>query len=87
MLMRGARKFGFLNRSGMDRESARKLVNDLVSAGAEFSVIRGDVSVLEDVEETITGLSSPVGGIFHAAMGLQVNIPAILRSQLLLPIC
>ena len=73
MMLRGARKFVFLNRSGIERESAKQLVNELKVAGAEVKVVRGDISIMSDVEKAFAELSTPLGGIVHAAMGLEVS--------------
>jgi NAD(P)-dependent dehydrogenase (short-subunit alcohol dehydrogenase family) len=75
MLRRGARRFVFLSRSGADAKVATLLVQDLREAGAEVSVIRGDVSVREDVERAIKSVPAdrPIRGVINAAMVLQVS--------------
>lgn len=73
MLLRGAKNFTFLNRTGVRREGVKELIEELRSGGAEVNVVRGDISVLSDVKKMISRLSGPVGGIIHAAMGLQVS--------------
>lgn len=75
MFSRGARRFAFLNRSGADSPKAAELVKDLQALGAEVHVMRGNVSVLSDVEAAFGQLSYPIGGIVLAAMGLQVSVP------------
>ncbi|KAK6359538.1 hypothetical protein TWF696_000692 [Orbilia brochopaga] len=71
MLQRGARKFVYLSRSGLDKEAARRLVQDLASLGAQCKVIRGDVSVMSDVETMVAAVDGPIGGVVQAAMGLK----------------
>ena len=73
MLARGARKFVFLGRTGAERTPAKQLVDDLEKAGAQVSVIRGDVSVFSDVEQALEQIDTPIGGVVHAAMGLDVS--------------
>jgi NADPH:quinone reductase-like Zn-dependent oxidoreductase len=75
MFSRGARKFTFLNRSGVANTRSAQLVKDLQALGAEVDVMQGDVSVSSDVEKAVNNLSYPLGGIILSAMGLQVSRP------------
>jgi NADPH:quinone reductase-like Zn-dependent oxidoreductase len=79
MLQKGARHFCFLSRSGADSKSASQLVRDLEASGAVVTIVRGDVSVLADVERAISGISSsrPLRGVIHAAMVLRVRFVCI----------
>ena len=74
MFERGARSFLFLGRSGADKPTAEKLVEDLRKSGAAVVVVRGDVSCLDDVQNAVTQSPCPIGGIVQAAMGLSVRI-------------
>ena len=74
MLEMGARKFFFLSRSGVKRMEARELVEDLEQAGGEVTVIQGDVCRKEDVERAVSQIQDPIGGVIHAAMGLNVRL-------------
>jgi NAD(P)-dependent dehydrogenase (short-subunit alcohol dehydrogenase family) len=73
MAGRGARKFAFLGRSGLDRSTARELVQDLESLGAECRVVRGDICHAPDVEMVAAAAAElgPIGGVVQAAMGLN----------------
>ena len=73
MMARGAQKFLFLGRSGLDKQTARALVQELETAGADVKVVRGDVSEFSDVQKAVDGAESPIGGVIHAAMGLSVS--------------
>ena len=73
MFDRGARSFVFLGRSGADKPTAKKLVEDLQESGAAVLVVRGDVSCLEDVQKAVMHSACPIGGIVQAAMGLNVS--------------
>ncbi|KAL4968488.1 type I polyketide synthase [Aspergillus stella-maris] len=81
MMKKGAKNFTFLSRSGADSTEAATLVEHLQTAGANVQVIRGDVSVREDVERAVKGVdpSVPIRGVIHAAMvlrdGLFHNMP------------
>jgi hypothetical protein len=74
MMKRGARRFAFLSRSGADAKSAADLVRDIEAAGADVSVIRGDVTKAADVERAVQSIPSkhPIAGVVHAAMVLRV---------------
>ena len=82
MFDRGARRFVFLGRSGMDRAPARKLIEELRGRGADASVIRGNVSEAVDVNNAVAQIEDPIGGVVHAAMGLDVRSSEyLLRSS------
>ncbi|PWY76505.1 polyketide synthase [Aspergillus sclerotioniger CBS 115572] len=74
MMSRGARKFVFLGRSGMDKPSARQLIEDLALHGAQCKVIRGDVCNRADVEAAVAAVDGLIGGVIQAAMGLSEAI-------------
>ena len=74
MMARGARKLVFLGRSGIDRPEARALVTDLEGAGAQVTVVRGDVGNLSDVQNAFGTITGPIGGVIQAAMGLSVSV-------------
>jgi acyl transferase domain-containing protein/NADPH:quinone reductase-like Zn-dependent oxidoreductase len=75
MMKKGANNFTFLSRSGSDSTAAATLVSSLKAAGANVQVIRGDASVLEDVEQAVKRVdpSRPIRGVIHAAMVLRVS--------------
>lgn len=73
MMSRGAKKFVFLGRSGTDKPSARRLVEDLTQHGAECKVVRGDVCHGADVEAAVAAVEGSIGGVIQAAMGLNVS--------------
>ena len=75
MMSRGARKFVFLGRSGIDKVPARRLIDDLESSGADCKVIRGDVCNMADVQKAVDAADSRIGGVVQAAMGLNVSLP------------
>lgn len=74
MITRGARRFVFLGRSGLDKVAARRLVEDLESSGADCRVIRGDVCNMSDIKQVVDQADSPIGGVVQAAMGLNVSL-------------
>ncbi|KAJ2996419.1 hypothetical protein NUW58_g976 [Xylaria curta] len=76
MASRGARKFAFLGRSGLQKASALNLIQDLNAIGAESIVITGDVCDQTDVEAVIDAAAAlgRIGGIVQAAMGLNEAI-------------
>jgi len=76
MVSRGAKKFAFLGRSGLQKTAARNLVQDLDSLGAESVVIKGDVCKAADVEAVVLAAAGigAIGGVVQAAMGLNEAI-------------
>ncbi|KAJ5952075.1 uncharacterized protein N7479_010488 [Penicillium vulpinum] len=83
MVSRGARKFAFLGRSGIDKASARNLVEDLEASGATCEVVRGDVCSAADVEAVITAGAAmgEIGGVVQAAMGLNEAIFSVMSNK------
>ena len=73
MVSRGARKFVFLNRSGMDRIRAKELIGELTSIGASARVVRGNVCELRDVERAVAEVDGKLSGVVQATMGLSVS--------------
>ena len=85
MASRGAKKFMFLGRSGLDRLPAQRLVEDLKGAGAEVAVERGDVTDFTAVNNAVDKIVGSIGGVVQAAMGLDVSatmIPVNPKSSL-----
>jgi hypothetical protein len=79
MVSRGARHFIFLSRSGADKPEAAALVNELHEVARSkypelsVQVIRGDVSVRDDVQRAISCATKPIKGVVQAAMVLKVR--------------
>jgi len=73
MLERGAKKFAFLGRSGLDKAAARDLVKDLQASGAECIVVKGDVCSGKDTLAVVEATKGDIGGVVQAAMGLNVR--------------
>lgn len=74
MFDRGARKFVFMGRSGLDRQPAQELANHLESKGAIVTVVKGDVTVAKNVTEAVGSIKGQIGGIINAAMGLNESV-------------
>ena len=83
MVSRGARKFSFLGRSGLEKAAARNLVEDLEALGAECVVIKGDVCNPKDVEAVIAAAAAigNIGGVVQAAMGLNEAIFSVMPNS------
>lgn len=80
MASRGARHFIFLSRSGADKPEAAALVQELQELtwtqylGLTVQVVRGDVSIREDVNRAILSAKHPIKGVVQAAMVLKVRL-------------
>jgi len=73
MRSRGAARFVYLNKSGLDRSVASDFVSDLRNTGADVTIVRGDVCSFADVVHAVGKIQSPLGGVVQAAMGLDVS--------------
>ncbi|CAG7918788.1 unnamed protein product [Penicillium olsonii] len=77
MVSRGARHFIFLSRSGADKPEATALVKELEELtwkqypDMTVQVVRGDVSIKEDVNRAILCAKQPIKGVVQAAMVLK----------------
>ncbi|KAI1813021.1 reducing type I polyketide synthase 10 [Poronia punctata] len=76
MVSRGAKKFAFLGRSGLQKTPARNLVEDLDRMGAKSVVVKGDVCSAADVNAVVAAAAEmgSIGGVVQAAMGLNEAI-------------
>lgn len=76
MIERGAKHFTFLSRSGIDNPKAANLIASIEAQGVIATVIRGDVTVKEDVQMCIERLDKkyPIRGVVQAAMVLDVRL-------------
>ncbi|KAL4993011.1 hypothetical protein BDV10DRAFT_190367 [Aspergillus recurvatus] len=83
MVSRGARRFAFLGRSGLDKPAARELVQDLEALGAECRAIRGDVCHAPDVDAVTSAAADmgPIGGVVQAAMGLNEALFSVMSNR------
>jgi hypothetical protein len=79
MFSRGCRRFVYLGRSGEDRKPAVELTGELRAQGVHVVVVRGDVANFEDARRCIQAAGTPIGGVVHAAMGLDVRSPRLLK--------
>lgn len=73
MVKNGAKNLVFLGRSGASSTAAKQLIQELHSDGVNAVVIKGDVSIYQDVFECVETATSigPVKGVVHAPMVLQ----------------
>ncbi|KAI0529826.1 KR domain-containing protein [Xylaria digitata] len=76
IVSRGARKFAFLGRSGLQKTSALNLIQDPNAIGVDSVVITGNVCDQTDVKAVIGAAAAlgRIGGIVQAAMGLNEAI-------------
>lgn len=81
MMSRGARKFIFLSRSGLQKEPARRLIENLTQHGVECKVVCGNVCNKDDVSKLVGQVDGLIGGVIQAAMDLNVSIVRFLFSS------
>lgn len=75
MLDRGCRNFIFLSRSGTAKPEAAEVIRQLRDAGVSAEVFCVDASDEKAVAKVVADVSSktPIKGVVHAAMVLQVS--------------
>ena len=78
-MSKGARRFQFLGRSGTSKLAAKLSVEDLVRAGANVKVTRGDVCNPDLVATAVKEAGTTIGGVIQAAMSLKVRCESLRR--------
>ena len=76
MVYHGARNLVFASRSGLAKQSARDLVDELNSNGAKVAVFTCDVSKMEQLDDLLTQIAEtmpPIRGVVQAAMVIKVG--------------
>lgn len=84
MFARGARRFCFLGRSGLQNSAAKTLVEQLRASGAVVEVVKGDVSRASDVLAAVDvcrQMAHHIGGVVQAAMGLREALFSVMDHQ------
>ncbi len=84
LTQRGARNLVYLSRGGDSNKAAKEHVRNLEESGINVIVIKGDVSVMADVEAAIEAAPSPIEGVVQAAMSLDVRSPGPMASTILI---
>ncbi|KAJ5107592.1 hypothetical protein N7456_004267 [Penicillium angulare] len=68
MVEKGARSLIFLSRSAGASEADQAFAHELQVQGCRAIMIKGDVSVLEEVQSAIQNAPNPIGGILQLSM-------------------
>ncbi len=68
----GAKHLVILSRSGYDDERSQGVLKNLYAEGCEVDLVRGDVSVRQDVQRTFKSATVKIGGLIQGAMVLRV---------------
>lgn len=76
MLARGARKFVFVGRSGIDSALACRLVELSLSCLCTTAV-RENAASYSDIEKAVASMDGPIGGVVQASSGLDVSFPSL----------
>ncbi|EUC39811.1 hypothetical protein COCMIDRAFT_41753 [Bipolaris oryzae ATCC 44560] len=71
MVQKGARHLIFLGRSGSEKPEAASMVNRLRREGVDVEVIKGDVSIKEDVIRAVRAAKVPIAGVVQGVMALD----------------
>lgn len=82
MVDRGARNLTYLSRSGDATMEVRNFIAEIENRNVVTHVVKGDVTILEDVKRAVARSGKSVKGVVQAALTLQVcsNLLLSLRS-------
>ena len=82
MMERGARNLTFLSRSAGASSADQSFSRELEVQGCKVNMLKGDVTVLEDVQAAIRNSPCPIGGILQLSMIVRVSeLPFIPRIR------
>jgi NAD(P)-dependent dehydrogenase (short-subunit alcohol dehydrogenase family) len=70
----GAKHIVILARSGYDDKMSQAAIHNINAEGCQVDLMKGDVSVLEDVRRVFREATVPIGGVIQGAMVLRVSI-------------
>ena len=73
----GGTQIVVMSRSGAEDDQSRLILRDTAALGCTLTVVKGDVSVLADVEKAFQSVSVPISGIVQGAMILRVSRPQL----------
>lgn len=62
-----------MGRSGFDDKVSQRFIHNIKARGCLINLIKGDVTILEDVKLAFRTSSRPVGGIVQGAMVVRVS--------------
>jgi acyl transferase domain-containing protein/NADPH:quinone reductase-like Zn-dependent oxidoreductase len=88
MMERGAKRFAFMSRSGVDNEATATWIRSLEARGAVCQIVKGDASKKGDLAAGLSSIPAayPVKGVVHAAMVLRVSHSHLTLSHIILTI-
>ncbi|KAI3555024.1 beta-ketoacyl synthase domain-containing protein [Colletotrichum abscissum] len=81
LAQKGAKHLVILARGGYDDERSQAVLKNIHAQGAKVDLVRGDVSVLEDVRRAFKSSSVPVSGVIQGAMVLRDKIFTSMTTQ------
>ncbi|KAJ5100194.1 PKS-like enzyme [Penicillium angulare] len=77
----GAKHLIIMSRSGYDDDKSQGILKDISSLGAQCELVKGDVSVKDDVRRALQQSPRPIGGIVQGAMVLKDGIYTSMTSE------
>ncbi|KAI9742768.1 MAG: hypothetical protein M1818_003497 [Claussenomyces sp. TS43310] len=77
----GAKHLVIMSRSGYDDERSQGVLQSIYAEGCQVDLIKGDVSVLADVQRTFKAATSPIAGVIQGAMVLRDKIFTSMTSD------
>lgn len=70
----GARHLTVMARSGFVDQGSRRVIRNIEAEGSRICLVRGDVTIKEDVKRAFVSSGVPLGGILQGAMVVRVSI-------------
>jgi hypothetical protein len=72
----GATELIVMSRSGADDDASREVLRNIAALGASMIVVKGDVTIADDVTKLFQQAQNPIRGIIQGAMVLRVSTPS-----------
>ena len=69
----GARHLTVIGRSGFDDQASKGVIRNIEAEGCTIYLVKGDVTIKEDVKRAFDIAPAPLGGIVQGAMVVRVS--------------
>lgn len=70
----GAKNIAVMSRSGCEDDASQRVAHNIRVLGCSVQIVRGDVTLIEDVRRCFDEISTPIGGIIQGAAIFRVSL-------------
>ena len=66
-----------MGRSGFEDEASQGVIRNIQAEGCKIHLVKGDVTIKDDVKRAFRSAAVPLGGIVQGAMVVRVSSPFV----------